>query len=257
MTMENLTQFEQYFHTRADIAESLCQVLKSQIDAKIIITTAIDALSKIWLQDFPNAAIQLRESYGQEISEARRFSEFLKIFAGRDSSSSKIAVICFAEDWKENAKSLEDQDFANLLLRKRINEDDPYQFPKSHLDLSISELEVECPLILENSNLNKIAREYEYGAFIYRFYRCPLVHSFKYSDRIHGFARDFEISYYQATNSKTAIDFGLQRLTHWLRLASTEYVQYCKQMGKIPAETLKSDEQPERAMSRLWNRYTR
>lgn len=104
--------------------------------------------------------------------------------------------------------------------------------------------------------LRRIAQEYEYGALLYRFYRCPLVHSSKNSDRTHGFARGERIMYYwsDVDPDRTTIGFGLNLITRWLRTVATNYVQFCREQAIIPAENLNAGLSPENNLKERWSK---
>ena len=46
-----LSPFEDYFHRRADVVDQLYS--NNPVDARILATTALDALANIWFHDFP------------------------------------------------------------------------------------------------------------------------------------------------------------------------------------------------------------
>ncbi|NEQ49885.1 MAG: hypothetical protein F6K11_07105 [Leptolyngbya sp. SIO3F4] len=250
--------FEKYFHRRAAVAEELYSTAAST-DAKILATTALDALAKIWFHDFPVRKKELQNHYGGEISESARLSLLLKHFAKDDPDAAKIAVVCFAEDWKLYCS--EDSTSANQLLDRRLNNSSNeflrnHELPKSYLDLPLIELEKECPQITQNRKLRRVAQEYEYGALLYRFYRCPLVHSSKNSDRTHGFARGERVMYYwsDVDPDRTVIGFGLNLITRWLRTVATNYVQFCREQAIIPAENLNAGLSPENNLKERWSK---
>jgi hypothetical protein len=253
-----LIRFEHYFHRRADVADQLTQ-LGGITDSLILATTALDALAKIWLHDFPETEKQLKLCYGGGIPESIRLSQLLKQFAPKDPDASKVAVVCFAEDWKLFRP--EDSNLADQLLDKRLS-NQPYPFlrscdpPKSYLDVSLDDLEQECPRIAQNPKLRRITEEYEYGAILYNFYRCPLVHSSKSSDRTHGFTRGEEIMYYGSyvDPDRTTISFGPNLITRWLRIVVTNYVQHCREQNVIPADNLDAGLLPEDKLKQRWNK---
>lgn len=244
--------FENYFHRRATVADQL-YAQGDTVDARILATTALDALAKIWLHDFPEIKRDLNQHYGGGMSEFTRLSQLLKHFAKDDPDGSKVAVVCFAEDWKLFRP--EDSTLANQLLDKRLS-DDPNQLPKSYLDSSLANLEKECPQIAQNQQLRRMAEEYEYGALLYKFYRCPLVHSSKSPDRIHGFARGERVMYYwsEVDPNRTTIGFGLNLITRWLRIVATNYVQFCREEAVIPTEKLDAGIEPENKLKNRWSK---
>ncbi len=101
-----------------------------------------------------------------------------------------------------------------------------------------------------------MAEEYEYGALLYRFYRCPLIHSSKSSDRTHGFARGERIMYYWSDTdpTRTTIGFGLNLITRWLRTVATSYVQFCREQAVIPAENLDAGLSLENNLKNRWSK---
>ena len=246
-----LSPFEDYFHRRADVVDQLYS--NNPVDARILATTALDALANIWFHDFPETEKELKCHYGGGISESTRLSQLLKHFAKEDPDASKVAIVCFAEDWKRFRP--EDSTLANQLLDKRLS-NDPHQLPKSYLDLPLADLEQECPHVAQNRKLSRIAEEYEYGALLYRFYRCPLVHSSKSPDRIHGFARGERIMYYwsEVDPDRTTIGFGINLITRWLRIVATNYVQLCRERTVIPAENIDAGLSPEKNLKDRWTK---
>ncbi len=255
---DRLTPFKNYFLRRADVADQLTNSGET-IASLILGTTALDALAKIWFHDFPAAEKGIIGYYGGGIPESIRLSQLLKRFAKDDLDASKVAVVCFAEDWK--LFHPEDTCIANQLLDKRLS-DNPNEFlrskelPKSYLDVSLKDLEHECPPVAQNPKLRRIAEEYEYGSMLYRFYRCPLVHSSKNSDRIHGFSRGEEIMYYWSyvDPDRTTIGFGSKLITRWLRIVVTNYVQFCRDESVIPAANLDAGLLPENNLKNRWSK---
>jgi hypothetical protein len=255
---DRLTPFKNYFLLRANVADQLTNE-GAITDSLILGTTALDALAKIWLHDFPATENQLSSYYGGSIPEYIRLSQLLKQFAKDDSDASKVAVVCFAEDWKLFRPA--DTSFASQLLDKRLS-NNPNEFlranelPKSYLDVPLKELEIECTQIAQNPKLRRIAEEYEYGAMLYKFYRCPLVHSSKNSDRTHGFSRGEEIMYYRSyvDPNRTTIGFGSKLITRWLRIVATNYVQFCQDESVIPADNLDAGLLPEKRLKDRWSK---
>ncbi|PAX54171.1 hypothetical protein [Brunnivagina elsteri] len=255
---DSLVPFEHYFLRRADVADQLTHS-GTVTDSLILATTALDALAKIWLHDFPETEKELSRHYRGGISESIRLSQLLKQFAQEDPGASKVAVVCFAEDWKLFRP--EDSALAHQLLDKRLSNHPNEllrvdELPKSYLDLPLDDLERECPQIAQNPKLHRIAEEYEYGAMLYKFYRCPLVHSSKSSDRTHGFTCGEEIMYYWSyvDKERTTISFGPNLITRWLRIVATNYVQLCREQGVIPAENLDAGLSPENNLRKLWSK---
>jgi hypothetical protein len=159
-----------------------------------------------------------------------RLARLLKNFASNDPDASKVAVVCFAEDWKYYRP--QDAQIADQLLSRRLS-DSPYEFirshqpPKSYLDVSRDELIQECPDLKTNPRLFGLLEEYEYGALLYTFYRCPLVHLATGSRRAHGFTRGEEIMYYWSfyEDGRITISFGPNLVTRWLRNVVSQQFQ--------------------------------
>ncbi len=244
--------FENYFHRRATVADQL-YAQGDTVDARILATTALDALAEIWFHDFPEKKRELNQYYGDPTPASIRLSQLLKHFAKEDRDASKVSVVCFAEDWKLHRP--QDSDLANRLLDKRLN----YYFqrlPQSSCDLSLTKLKQECPQIAQKE-LRRIAEEYEYGALLYKFYRCALVHSSTSPDRINGFARGEEVrySFSLVETNRTTIGFGCNLITRWLRIVATNYVQFCREQDVIPAEKLDAGIDPEKKLKKKWRNF--
>lgn len=251
MTFEDsLMLFKNYFFHRANIVDGLA--INGELTcSQILATTALDTLAKIWSHDFPESEKKLKKYYGQNYSEAIRLSLLLKAFAQSDPDASKIAVVCFAEDWKRYRPA--ETSLANQLLDKRLS-DDPYELPKSYLDVPIDKLKEECPQIVQNQKLLRIAEEYEYGSMLYKFFRCPLVHSSKSSNRTHGYTREEEIMYHwsDVDIGQTTVSFGPKLISRWLRTVARSYVQFCQHKGQIPANNLDAGLIPEKKLKERW-----
>lgn len=271
-----LKTFEQYFKKKAQAADILADS-DLVVDSIILATTGLDALAKIWFHNFPKIKQELDRKYDGGIGESIRFSELLKNFAEDKQEVNKIAVVCFAQDWKDY--SPEDSCIADELLKPRLSQSKSEfirnrEFPKQYLDVSLEELKDECSIILESLELDdrvqsqlsrlesdfqlqKIAAEYEYGAIIYNFYRNPLVHSSKSSDRTHGFAYREEIKYFWSyvEENQYTFGFGPNIITRWLREVVTNYVKYCRENDVIPAENLESDSEPKNKLKKRWKKW--
>jgi hypothetical protein len=228
-------------------------------DSRILSVTSLDALAEIWLHDFPIKKIQLERQLGGKFPASIRFTRFLKEFIVNDPTVEKVAVACFAEDWKYHLS--QDISLAERLLSKRFgNNSNEFlrarEMPKSYLDVSRSELLLECPQITTRSDLFNLLEEYEYGALLYSFYRCPLIHLSTQSNRIHGFAREREISYKYSSdgNGRITIGFGPKLITDWLRNSVSKYVQACHQEDIIPAHGIDGGASQEERLKKRWNR---
>jgi hypothetical protein len=251
--------FESYFHNRAQLADAIV-TSGSFIDAYILATASLDALAEIWFSDFPDVKEQLQTELGvQNVPSAIRLTRFLKTFASNDPDVNKVAVICFAEDWKRHIQ--QDSQLADQLLKKRLsdNPDDflrSHELPKAYLDIPINELIQECPSLGRQPELLRVLESYEYGYLLYTLYRCPLVHTGASSRRTHGFARGEEIMYYwplEADDDRITIGFGPNLVTRWLRCAVSGYVKSCQSQSITPAGQIMPDSSQEKRLDRLWN----
>lgn len=247
--------FERYFYERAELADKMA-LAGHVVAARILATASLDALAEIWLHDFPDIKKKLQSELGGKVRASIRLARFLKQFAVGDARVSKVAVICFAEDWKKHRP--QDTDIANRLLNRRIS-NNPYQLPSSYLDLSRDDLAQECPELNSRSDLYALAEEYEYGAILYSFYRCPLVHVATHSKRTHGIARGEEVMYYWSDDDddSVTIGFGPNLATCWLRNVVSNYVLTCQQFGITPANYIDAGISHEDRFGSLWSRYNR
>jgi hypothetical protein len=243
--------FEGYFYKRADLADQIA-ASGSVIDAYTLATASLDALAEIWLNDFPDAKKNLEIECGGSIPSSIRLTRLLKNFVSHDPRVSKVAVVCFAEDWKRYRP--QEAHIAELLLNNRLSDDSDefmrrYEPPKSSLDLSREELAKECPELAVRQDLFALAEEYEYGAFLYSFYRCPLVHSAIGSEQTNGYVTGEQIMYRGST-----IGFGINLVTRWLRDATSGYIQHCQQVGVTPANNINSGISQENRYKSRWNK---
>lgn len=248
--------FEHYFYKQAQHADELV-ALGSSPAACILATSSLDALAEIWLHDFPKVEEKFNKEFGGKIPSSIRLARLLKQFIPNDPHVSKVAVVCFAEDWKHYRP--QDSYIADQLLSKRINQDPIFaghELPRAYLDKSRDELAKECPELAASSGLLALAEEYEYGALLYTLYRCSLVHVGTNSKRTHGFARGEEIMYYWSFDSsgKVTIGFGPNLITRWLRNVVSGYVQACHQAGIIPADNINAGINQEDRFKRFWNK---
>ncbi|OLP17150.1 hypothetical protein BST81_17520 [Leptolyngbya sp. 'hensonii'] len=248
--------FEHYFYKRAQLADDMADS-GSTVDAYTLATASLDALAEIWFNDFPNVKRQLESELGGSVPSSIRLARLLKSFVPNDLRVSKVAVVCFAEDWKYYCPK--DAHIADQLLSKRLS-DNPNEFlrshelPKSYLDVSRDELAQECPDLLTRPNLFDFLEEYEYGSLLYTFYRCPLVHLATGSRRTHGFTRGEEIMYYWSSSDdeRITISFGPKLVTRWLRNVVSGYVQSCQEKGIVPADKLDAGTSQEKRFSKRW-----
>jgi hypothetical protein len=243
--------FENYFCKRAQLADEMA-LAGHVTDAHTLATASLDALSEIWLHDFPDVKKQLENELGGTVPASIRLARFLKQFAVGDDRVGKVAVVCFAEDWKKYRP--QDTDIADRLLSRRIS-NEPNELPRIYLDLTRNELAQECPELNSRPDLYALAEEYEYGAILYSFYRCPLVHVATNSRRTHGFTRGEEIMYYWSFDDDgVTISFGPNLATCWLRNVSSNYVRTCHQLGITPADHIGASTSQEDRFRRRWNR---
>ena len=252
--------FEHYFYKRAQLADDMA-ASGSVIDAYTLATASLDALAEIWFNDFPGVKRNLESELGGSVPSSIRLARLLKNFASNDPRVSKVAVVCFAEDLKYYRP--QDAHIADQLLSKRLS-DDPDEFirshelPKAYLDTSRDELAQECQDIRNLPGLFNLLEEYEYGALLYTFYRCPLVHLATGSRRTHGFTRGEEIMYYWSSHDddRITISFGPNLVTRWLRNVVSDYVQGCQKEGIVPAENLDAGTSQEERFRKRWKRLT-
>lgn len=243
--------FEHYFYRRAQLADEMTSS-GHVADSHTLATASLDALAEIWLHDFPDIKQKLESELGGAIPSSIRLARFLKQFIPSDLRVSKVAVVCFAEDWKHYRP--QDTGVADQLLNRRVS-NNPHQPPKSYLDVSRAELAQECLELSSRPDLFALAEEYEYGALLYSFYRCPLVHVATNSKRTHGFTRGEEIMYYWSPDSDGfTISFGPNLATRWLRGVASSYVQVCEQHGIIPANHIDAGNSQENRFKKRWNR---
>lgn len=252
--------FEHYFYKRAQLADDMA-ASGSTVDAYTLATASLDALAEIWFNDFPDVKRQLESELGGSVPSSIRLARLLKNFVSNDPRVSKVAVVCFAEDWKYYRP--QDAHIADQLLSKRLsnNPDEflrSHELPKSYLDVPRDELAQECPDLLTRHGLFDLLEEYEYGSLLYTFYRCPLAHLATGSRRTHGFTRGEEIMYYWSSydDDRITISFGPNLVTRWLRNVVSGYVQSCQEKGIVPAENLDAGTSQEKRFKRRWNRLT-
>lgn len=251
--------FEEYFYKRAELADQMANS-GFVADAYTLATAYLDALAEIWLNDFPDAKKNLDSELGGTVPSSIRLARLLKKFISNDPRVNKVAVVCFAEDWRYYRP--QDAHIANKLLQPRLSDEldkrlKVHELPKSYLDISRDELAQECPELMECLELFALAEEYEYGALLYTFYRCPLVHYATTSSRTHGFTRGEEIRYYWSSSNnddRFAISFGFKLVTCWLRNVVSGYVQSCRQVSMIPSDNLDVGTSHEKRLKKRWNK---
>ena len=246
--------FENYFYKRAQLADEMTSK-GYENDANTLAIASLDAMAEIWLHDFPDIKKNLEIALGGKAPASIGLARFLNHFVVDDPRVSKIAVVCFAEDWKYYHPK--DAHLADKLLSARIS-DNPNKQPKSYFDISRIELAKECLDFNSHDRLKlyALAEEYEYGALMYSLYRCPLVHFATNSKRTHGFARGEEVLYYRSfddVDDRFTIGFGSKLATSWLRNAASHYVQVCHQQGIVPAHNIDAGSSQEKRLKNRWS----
>jgi hypothetical protein len=247
--------FENYFYKRAQLADEIASQ-GHENDANTLAIASLDALAEIWLHDFPDINKKFEIELGGKVPASIRLARFLKHFVVDDPRVSKVAIVCFAEDWKYYYEK--DAYLANKLLSTRIS-DNPNKPPKSCLDVSRIELAKECSDFNSNTHpeLYALAEEYEYGALMYSLYRCPLVHFATSSKRTHGFAEGEEVKYHRSfddIDDRFTIGFGSNLATNWLRNVASNYVKICHQQGIVPANNIDPGISQEQRLKNRWSR---
>lgn len=252
---EDCKFFCKYFIKRADISDGLVKG-GATTDALILSTTTLDALGKIWQHHFPEEVHRLALTYGGGLSDSQRLAHLLKQFARADKHANKIAVVCFAEDWKRVAPQRSEFIDSALLLHRSL-ECEPLESPRAYLDTSLDQLLAQHPEIAGDPILVRVAQEYHYGAILYRMYRCPLVHSSLHSSRTHGFVRNEEVSYWRQSGEKTRIGFGPLLVTRWVRQVASGLAEKCIKSSISPCSGVDPDIEQERRLSALWEKLKR
>lgn len=222
---EDCKSFRDYFFNRAEVSDGLTQK-GATTDALILSTTSLDALGKVWAHHFAEQANQLASAFGGGLSDSQRLAYMLNEFTGPEDNANKIAVVCFAEDWKRAAPQMSSF-IDSTLLSNRVLACEPRESPRAYLDVSLDDLLEQHPEIAEEPGLVRVAKEYQYGAILYRMYRCPLVHSSLHSSHTHGFARGYEVSYWRQSGKSTRIGYGSLLVSLWLRQAAAGLAQKC------------------------------
>ena len=248
--------FEHYFYRRAQLVDDMA-ASGSIVESYILATASLDAVAEIWFNDFPEVKRKLESELGGKVPSSIRLARLLKNFISNDPHVSKVAVVCFAQDWK--CYRSEDAHIADQLLSKRLSDDpDEYlrshELPKSYLDVSRNELAQECPEITTRPGLFKLLEEYEYGSLLYTFYRCPLVHFGIGSRRTHGLTYGEEIMYHWSScdDDRITISFGPNLISRWLRNVVSSYVQSCQKVDIVPADNLDAGTSQEERFKKCW-----
>jgi hypothetical protein len=241
--------FVRHFQDRADLAEEL-HGRGFTVDARIIASTALDALGEVWFRDFPDDAQAIAKEVGGAVPPSIRMARLVKRFAAGAPQVDKVAVVLFAEDWKKNVpRSTVDADALLEPRRPKL----PGELPHSYLDVSKDELLRECQPISSAPALVALVEEYEFPALLYRFVRSPTVHSGTSSNRTHGFAQRDEVFYMPLAHG-TTIGISLGVVTGWLRAAVMAYVSHCAGLGVRPATAVNAGRQGEDALKAKWKR---
>lgn len=234
--------FEQFFKNKSKIALRLHKNNHHQ-ECYTLLTTTLESLSQIWLKDFKEDKKQIIEEQRTIYPEDKiknaharlAITRLLKKFAPHAPYSKHVSVIMFAEDWRRNIP--EDANIANSLLNKRISTTGA--LPDQSQDITAEELIAEITsyrTIDRKDILADIIERYEYGALVYKLYRCPLVHNNNPSKLTHGFVQEDEIRYmYQDINTATQsfepqsrpirIGFGPKIISKWIDTISEECVK--------------------------------
>jgi hypothetical protein len=242
--------FERYFHDRADLADELSG-RGHVFEASVLATTALDALAEIWVHDFPTEAKALDVEAGGRVSGSIRMARLVKSFAPAESEAQKVAVVCFAEDWKRHVPGATAT--VDAILQPRVGKMRG-ELPHSHQDVPRAALLAECPAIAVGTKLAALVEEYEYAALLYRFYRCPTVHLGGSAKRTHGFTRNEEVMYMPLYGGFTSISFGPKLVTRWLRTVATGYVAACDAAGITPAKDLDPGTREEENLRIKWSK---
>jgi hypothetical protein len=249
---DDSSYFCDYFLQRAVISDRLIQEGQTA-DGLILATASLDALGKIWAHHFAEEASQLATAYGGGLSDSQRLAHMLKAFTRPEDNANKIAVVCFAEDWIE-ADPQRASFIRSSLLQHRVLDCEPRESPRSYLDLSLDDLLKQHPEIAHEPGLVRVAQEYQYGAILYRMYRCPLVHSSLPSLHTHGFARNNEASYWKPSGEKARIGFSPLLVTRWLRQVASLLAQKCMESSISACSRMDPDAEQNRRLSALWEK---
>jgi len=248
-TTSDIEYLAGHFHDRAALGEERHQ-RGFTVDAKIVVSTALDALGEIWLHDFPADRAALEKELGGTISPALRMARLVRLFAAGAPHHAKVAVFLFAEDWATHVPAAAAD--AEVLLAPRRPQMRG-QLPHAHMDVSAQEVMRECPAISGNPMLQAILEEYEYPALFYRFVRSALVHHGTGARRTHGFTRGDEV-FYLPVERGTTIGFGIGVAAGWLRAAVDGYVALCTQENVRPATDMDSGAEGEDRLRARWQR---
>jgi len=240
--------FEKYFLDRATLAERLADS-DFRLEGMTLAANALVALGEIWLHDFPTVASSFATEFGGRVSDSIRTARLVKKFAAADADAGKIAVVCFAEDWKRYRPV--DAAIADRLLAPRMGTHRG-ELPHSYQDVTWDELAKECPEIVSIQGLRALGEEYEYPAVLYRFWRCPLVHLAAAAHRTHQFTVGDEVMYMPLHEGYTSISFGPRLVTRWLRTVATDYVATCARESVIPAKDIDPGAAQEATLRGRW-----
>ena len=242
--------FLEYFQAQADVADDLYD-RGFRINCHMGATASLDALAAIWEADFPADAAQLSRFFGGSTPAAARLSRFVWRFT-QDLRAETVAVIRFCEDAVPYASRAERAEVDALLAARQPTQRG--QLPPAHMDLSLDALEAEAPTLFANSQVRRLAEEYQYPGLLYTLYRCPTVHSLSYPRQAQGFARGEEVFYMPLHSGFTSIGFGHKLLTNWLRRAVEGYVQYCATSSVEPGRAIDPGADQEARLAGKWRK---
>lgn len=242
--------FERYFHARAELADELVAAGYG-IEGCGLATAGLDALGAIWFHDFPAAERELGRASGGAVPSGTRMARLMQRFAPGEHLASRVAVVCFAEDWQRYAPATASP--AEALLERRLGTMRG-ELPHAHEDKSIDDLLSECPAINTQPQVRALLDEYLYPAILYRFYRCPMLHVLGRARRTHGFTVGEEVMYMPLHAGFTSISFGPRLITRWLRAATSGYVRACAQAGLRPATDIDPGADGEDRLRARWER---
>lgn len=241
--------FADHFERRATLAESL--EVAHPIPARMIASTALDAIGETWMHDFPSdraalaADLKCKED---RIPSSIRMAHTVRRFAPGALYVGKVAVVRFAEHWKKYMPAAAAH--ADALIHPRLPLM-PNHLPGHEVDSTKEELLRECPALV-GSPAERMIEDYEYPAFVYRYVRCAHVHLGRSAPQAHGFAADEEAFY-----NGSAFAVGLQVITSWLRHAAEGYAAYCSASGVECGKNIDAGETAEKLLKSAWEKASK
>ncbi len=245
--------FKRFFHRKADLADHLWLDPYLRAESALVATTALDALGLLWFDRMPEAETNLAKEFGGRVPDAIRMSRLLTTFSG-DARASLVAVVPFAEDLHHFAPRLRCAAEALLAPRRGRSRNEP---PRSYLDKPVAEVFTEVPGLDQVDGMRLMIEEYVYGALLYRFVRCPLVHASARSSRFHGFSDKEEVMYMRLDRIRTALSLGPKLVSNWLRNVATNYADACVRVGKDPGpERIDRRLEAEENLRAKWSRVS-